>query len=85
MMKFSFDYTEPIVDHALGDRVSDNLFFEVHQAFNYLLNAEPTIPESTYDNIVRSLANAYRWGVVKACERIATSTTDVKHDLANMR
>ena len=85
MMKFSFDYTEPIVDHALGDRVSDNLFFEVHQAFTYLLNAEPTIPESTYDNIVRSLANAYRYGARDACERISNGIAETKHNLVNYR
>ena len=84
-MSIRFDQTEPIVDRVLGDRYSDEMFYEVHQSFTYLLYAEPTIPESAYDNIVRSLANTYHCGVAKACERIATSATNVKHDLADMR
>lgn len=84
-MRYSFDETEPIIDRAIGDHFSPETFFEVHQAFTYLLDAEPTIPESAYDNIVRSLATVHRYAVAETCKRVTASVTDVLRDLANTR
>lgn len=82
-MNISFDQTEPIVDRILGDRYSDEMFYEVHQAFTYLLDSEPTIPESAYDNICRSLANTYRYAVKNTCERITYNANSIKRELSN--
>lgn len=84
-MKFTFDYTEDIVDRALGKRCPDRVFYEVHELFTNLLNSGVTIPEDAYDGIVRSLANAYRYGARDACERISNGIAETKHNLVNYR